>query len=102
MIFAQLQYKGFAVDRHDEIAGILHNRFPIVRDGVQGESWIWVFFDEDDKVQVDNFSSITTHEVKSPRAGAHVKAVIEVLQEKFRVDMLKVPLLEAHEDEQIN
>lgn len=99
MIFAQLQYNGSAVDRHDEIAGLLRNRFPIVRDGVQSESWIWVFFDGDDKVQVDNFSSMTTHEVKSPRAGAHVKAVIEVLQEKFRVDVRTVPELEAHEDE---
>jgi hypothetical protein len=98
MIFAQLQYKGSAVDRHDEITGMLRNRFPIVLDGVQGESWIWVFFDEDDKVQVDNFSSITTHEVKSPRAGAHVKAVIAVLQEKFTVDVRAVPELEAHED----
>jgi hypothetical protein len=99
MIFAQLQYKGSAVDRHDEIAGLLRNRFPIVRDGVQGESWIWVFFDGDDKVQVDNFSSITTHEVKSSRPGAHIKAVIDVLREKYRVDVREAPELEAHEDE---
>src|SRR4051812_3764674 len=99
MIFAQLQYKGSAVDRHDEIARLLRDRFPTVRDGVQGESWIWVFFDGDNKVEVDNFSSITTHQVKSPRAGKHVQAVIDVLREKYRVDVRETPKHEAHEDE---
>ena len=99
MIFAQLHYNGSTVDRHEEIAAILRARFPIVRDGVQGESWIWVFFDGDEKVQVDNFSSTTTHEVKSPRVGSHVSAVIDVLREKFIVELREPPEFEAHEDE---
>jgi hypothetical protein len=37
------------------------------------------------------------HQVKSPRAGAHVQKVIETLSRHFDVRIFEEPELEAHE-----
>jgi len=38
------------------------------------------------------------HQIKSPKAGAHVRRVIEALQRHVEVKVYETPELEAHEN----
>jgi len=98
MIFADLKYPGPYEDAHDELHAFLQSRFERVEGGLQGDSWIWIWFDED-KVAVDTFSSMT-HQIKSPRPGIHVERVIEVLRDKYILEIYPKPEFEPHEDEE--
>ncbi len=39
------------------------------------------------------------HQIKSPKAGQHVRKVIEILLLKYKVKVYEEPELEAHEDD---
>jgi hypothetical protein len=98
MVFADLQYSGPYEDAHDGLYAFLHSRFDRVEGGLQGDSWIWIWFDEN-KVAVDTFSAMT-HQIKSPRPGRHVERVIGVLKEEYNVTVYPRPEIEPHEDEE--
>jgi len=98
MVFADLKYLGRYEDAHGELYAFLQSRFERVEGGLQGDSWIWIWFDED-KVAVDTFSSMT-HQIKSPRPGNHVERVIQVLRDKYNLEIYPKPEYEPHEDEE--
>ncbi len=70
--------------------------FSRVQAGLQGDSWIWIW-DGEETVAIDTFTSMK-HQIKSPKAGAHVQKVIQTLLHKFQLRVYETPELEAHED----
>jgi hypothetical protein len=97
MVFADLKYSGTYEDAHDYLHAFLQSRFDRVEGGLQSDSCIWIWFDED-KVAVDTFSA-TNHQIKSSRSGSHVERVIEALKQKYNVAVYPQPVIEPHEDE---
>jgi hypothetical protein len=97
MVFADLKYSGTYEDAHDDLYTFLQSRFDRVEGGLQSDSWIWIWFDED-KVAVDTFSA-KTHQIKSSRSGVHVERVIEALKQKYNIAVYPQPVIEPHEDE---
>jgi hypothetical protein len=53
--------------------------------------------DGEEKVAIDTFTSMK-HQIKSPKAGAHVQKVIDTLLHGFHLRVYEKPELEAHED----
>ena len=97
MIFAELRYEQDYADLHFELVEFLQSRFPDIRHGLQGDSWIWIFAG-DEKVAVDTFSAMK-HQVKSEHLnGGLVKQVIEALSERYELTEFDEPELEPHED----
>jgi hypothetical protein len=96
MIFADLEYQKHYSDFHAELLAFLGKHFSQVQSGLLGDSWIWIL-DGDEKVAIDTFTSMK-HQIKSPKAGAHVRKVIETLQRQFEMKVYEKPELEAHED----
>jgi hypothetical protein len=97
MVFADLKYSGTYEDAHEDLYTYLRSRFDRVEGGLQSDSCIWIWFDED-KVAVDTFSA-ETHQIKSSRSGVHVERVIEALKQNYNVAVYPQPEIEAHEDE---
>ena len=98
MIFGELQYQKHYDEMHRELVEFIEKRFSNVESGHQGDSWIWVI-DENDKVQIDTFSSMH-HQVKSPyRDSKLVHKVIRELKDSYSVSIYPEPELEAHEEE---
>ena len=95
MIFAEMEYQEHYSDFHAELVAFVAAHFSQVQSGLQGDSWIWIL-DGDEKVSIDTFTSMR-HQIKSPKAGAHVKRVIEILLPKFEMKVYEEPELEAHE-----
>jgi hypothetical protein len=95
MVFAALDYPDRYEDKHAEIVTFLSARFPRVESGLQCDSWIWVYI-QDDKIEIDTFYS-TKHWIKSSRPGPHVDAVIQALRGAFTVLTYPTPELEPHE-----
>lgn len=96
MIFAQLVYPECYEDIHDGIRSLLEGRFDHVDSGLQGDSWIWIWIEED-KVEIDTFTSMK-HQIKSSRAGSHVDSVIDALKSHYTIHEYPAPELEAHEE----
>ena len=96
MIFAEMIYDGEYGELHGELLSLLIRAFRNVESGHQGDSYIWVL-DGAERVAIDTFSSMK-HQVKSPRPGPHVQAVIDVLRQKYELRIYERPELEAHED----
>lgn len=96
MIFAEMIYDGEYGELHGELLSLLIRAFRNVESGHQGDSYIWVL-DGAERVAIDTFSSMK-HQVKSPRPGPHVQAVIDVLRRKYELRIYERPELEAHED----
>jgi hypothetical protein len=96
MIFAEMDYPADYWDFHEELKGFLSNHFARVESGMQIDSWFWIF-DGAEKVAIDTFSS-KKHQVKSARAGMHVKQIIDVLRLKYPVRVYPKPELEGHEE----
>ena len=98
MIFGELQYEKHYDEMHLELVEFIEKRFSKVESGHQGDSWIWVL-DENDKVQIDTFSSMY-HQIKSPyRNSKLVYKVILELQRSYSVSVYPEPELEVHEEE---
>ena len=97
MIFAEMEYQKDYCDFHAELLAFIGVHFSQVKSGIQGDSWIWIF-DGEEKVAIDTFSSMK-HQIKSPKAGQHVRKVIEILLLKYKVKVYEEPELEAHEDD---
>ena len=95
MIFAKLLYSEHYNSLHEVLHDELKQRFSKVEEGIQCDSWIWIWFG-DRKVAVDTFTSMT-HEVKSEMAGAHVTEVIEFLKKNYSLEVYDEPELEPHE-----
>ena len=96
MVFAEMEYQKHYSDFHAELLAFLARHFSRVQSGLQGDSWIWIL-DGEEKVAIDTFTSMK-HQIKSPKAGAHVRKVIETLLRQFEVKVYEEPALEAHED----
>lgn len=96
MIYAKLRYSEHYSEKHDEILSCLRRDFEKVEEGLQGDSWVWVF-DKDDKVQIDTFTAMH-HEVKcSNRDSILVGKVIDSLKKEFDVEAYDQPEFEPHE-----
>ena len=95
MIFAEMDYQRHYSDFHAELLAFVIAHFSRVQSGLQGDSWIWIL-DGDEKVAIDTFTSMK-HQIKSPKAGAHVQSVIETLLTQFAMKVHEAPELEAHE-----
>lgn len=96
MIFAEIEYQKHYSDFHAELLAFVGKHFSQVQSGLQGDSWIWIL-DGEEKVAIDTFTSIK-HQIKSPKAGAHVGKVIETLLRQFEMKVYEEPKLEANED----
>jgi hypothetical protein len=96
MIFADIEYQTDYRSFHEELNLFVRANFSRVESGIQGDSWIWIF-DGEVKVEIDTFSSMT-HQIKSDVPGQHVQNVIEILRNKYIINIYQAPELEAHED----
>ena len=97
MIFAEIEYPEQSQDFHSRLDNYIRSKFPNVRSGLQGDSWVWVL-DGEQKVAIDTFSSMK-HQVKSSSPGPHVQRVINSLTAAFKVSVYVQPVLEEHEGE---
>jgi hypothetical protein len=97
MIFAELDYQEHYSDFHPGLLAFVSKHFSQVQSGLQGDSWIWIL-DGEEKVAIDTFTSMR-HQIKSPKAGAQVRLVIETLLRQFEVKVYEVPEPEGHEGE---
>ena len=100
MVFAEMEYQKHYSDFHAELLAFIGKHFSQVQSGLQGDSWIWIL-DGEEKVAIDTFTSMK-HQIKSPKAGVHVRKVIETLARQFEVKGYAEPALEAHEDEYVS
>jgi len=96
MVFAEMEYQKHYSDFHAELLAFVGRHFSQVQSGLQGDSWIWIL-DGEEKVAIDTFTSMK-HQIKSPKPGAHVQAVITTLLRKFQLRVYEEPELEGHED----
>lgn len=96
MIFAEMEYQKDYWDVHEPLLAHLSAHFPEIQSGIQGDSWIWVFSGES-KVAIDTFSSMK-HQIKSNKADPLVQEVIEVIRQRYPVNVYETPELEGHED----
>jgi hypothetical protein len=96
MVFAEMIYESEYEAVHHELCSHLLRSFKHVESGLQGDSWIWIH-DGAERVAIDTFTAMK-HQVKSPKTGPHVQAVIEVLLKKYKLRIYEQPELEAHED----
>jgi len=87
MIFAELEYKKHYSEIHDELVDFIKSEFPNIEHGLQGDSWIWIF-DNNDKVAIDTFSSMK-HQIKTSNAES---ALINKI-----IHHVSTPELEVHE-----
>jgi hypothetical protein len=95
MVFAEMVYQTHYADFHPELVAFVGRTFSQVQSGLQGDSWIWIL-DGEEKVALDTFTSMK-HQIKSPKAGAHVQAVVEALRRRFELNVYAQPELEGHE-----
>ena len=96
MIFGEIDHPGHYSELHAELSAFVRDHFSRVQSGLQGDSWIWIL-DGEEKVAIDTFTSMK-HQVKSPKPGPHVRAVMDVLARRFHVTLFEKPALEGHED----
>jgi len=57
MIFADMEYQNEYSDFHSELVVFIESNFSMVKSGLQGDSWIWIF-EADEKVAINTFSSM--------------------------------------------
>ena len=96
MIFAEMEYEKEYSEFHDELVSFIESEFYNIEHGLQGDSWIWIFENEE-KVTIDTFSSMK-HQVKSSSSESHlVSKVLDHISAKYKVVVYKNPQLEAHE-----
>lgn len=97
MIYAVLQYDQHYSDVHDSLVELLTSSFRNIEHGHQGDSWIWIFENEE-KVAIDTFSSMK-HEVKSEVPSSTLaKKVIETLSRKYQVVIHPEPKIEPDDE----
>ncbi len=97
MIFADIEYSKDYSNVHYELVNLMGSNFEIIKYGIQGDSWVWIF-EENDKVTIDTFSSLK-HQVKCDIKGSPlIKKVISVLKQKYEILEYDTPKLEIHED----
>ena len=96
MIFAEMVYEQDYSEFHSALVGYIKTEFSDIEHGLQGDSWIWIFENEQ-KVEIDTFSSMK-HQIKSP-ANSTVLAtkVIEHIAAKYTLVVYPAPELEGHE-----
>ncbi len=96
MVFAEMDYQWEYQDFHAELVAFLSARFSRVESGLQGDSYIWIF-DDDEKVRIDTFSSMK-HQIKSRSECSLVQNVLDTLLREYKVLVFKEPQLEGNED----
>jgi hypothetical protein len=96
MIFAEMEYEQEYSEFHDELVIFIKAQFPKIEYGLQGDSWIWIF-EDDEKVAIDTFSSMK-HQIKSSSAEfTLVNKVIEYVSSHYKVVVYDTPELEGHD-----
>ena len=96
MIFAEMEYEKHYSEFHDELVTFIKSEFPNIEYGLQGDSWIWIF-ENNEKVAIDTFSSMK-HQIKSSnKEFSLVNRVIEYVSSRYKVVAYSTPELEAHE-----
>ena len=97
MIFAEMQYQNHYSEFHAELVEFIKSNFTNVECGLQGDSWIWIF-DENDKVAIDTFSSMK-HQVKCENPNSSLtNKVINALSNRYKLRIYSKPEREPHED----
>ncbi len=96
MIFAEIRHQEPYAEFHAELLSFVRRHFHQVQSGLQGDSWIRIL-DGGEAVVIDTFTSMQ-HQIKSPRAGAHVDKVIATLLLRFELHVCGKPEIEPHED----
>ncbi len=96
MIYAEIQYEQHYSKIHSELVEFLESNFSDLQHGLQGDSWIWVF-KNNEKVEIDTFYSMK-HQIKSSSPGRLlVQEVIDSLSSKYDLLVFEDPKLEPHE-----
>ena len=96
MIFADMAYEKEYSEFHDELVSFIESEFSNVEHGLQGDSWIWIFENEE-KVAIDTFTSMK-HQVKSSSSDSNlINKVLNHIDSKYKIVVYKNPELEAHE-----
>lgn len=96
MIFAEIDYEKKYPEMHDELVDFFKTGFPAIQHEHQGDSWIWIFENEE-KVTIDTFSSMK-HQIKASSAEySLINKIIEYVRTKYAVVIYTTPELEAHE-----
>jgi hypothetical protein len=96
MIFAEMEYEKEYSEFHGELVDFIEDWFSDVKSGLQGDSWIWIF-ENNEKVAIDTFSSMK-HQIKSSSADSELKnKVLERIGSKYKLIIYKTPELEGHE-----
>ena len=97
MIFGEMQYEQDYSEFHLELVEFVKSNFSEIKYGLQGDSWIWIF-EDDEKVEIDTFYSMK-HQIKSASPERHlVKKVISVLSTRYNITVYEKPELEPHEE----
>jgi len=96
MIFADIKYEQHYSYVHDDLVRVLASEFSTLEHGLQGDSWIWIY-EDDEKVEIDTFYSMK-HQIKSSvQNGNLVQKVIKAVSSEFEVDKYHSPEPEPHE-----
>ena len=96
MIFAEMEYPEDYSEIHEELVNYIKASFSQVESGLQGDSWIWIF-ENNDKVAIDTFSSMK-HQIKCEKQNIPLtNKVIEALSKKYNLRIYDNPEFELHE-----
>ncbi len=96
MIFAEMEYEKHYSELHNELVEYVKSKFPNIEHGLQGDSWIWIF-ENNEKVAIDSFSSMK-HQIKSSDAEfILVNKVLGHIGSRYKLKVYETPELEAHE-----
>lgn len=89
MIFAEIIYDEHYSIFHDKLLTFIKENFNNIDYGHQGDSWFWIF-DYGEIVSIDTFSSMK-HQIKSEKEGSHINKVIDILKNKFNIELYEKP-----------
>lgn len=96
MIVAEMEYEQHYSEFHAELVDFIQTAFIHVEHGLQGDSWIWIF-ENDQKVAIDTFSSMK-HQIKASMGEPTlVNKVLEHLGSTYKLNVYAEPELEGHE-----
>lgn len=98
MILAEMVYQQEYAEFHHELVAFIKVRFSNIEYGLQGDSWIWIF-ENDEKVAIDTFSSMK-HQIKSSAGGRQLASiVIDYLKAEYTIVVYDTPELEVDDEE---
>ena len=90
VIFAELNR-----ERFDEILRTLTEQFKDIQSGRQGDDWIWIHLDDDDKIEIDSFFSMQL-EVKGKYKHYQIaKQVLQNIEKNWIIQVFDPPKIDT-------